>query len=315
MPSRPVGSFGHSQNTSSSWLLRVTGNLRHALHTPAIQPTSANGAPLHFQAIDLSARRGKAQTLSVGVHAALLAALLFALMSPPVHGPGQGFIPLGPGKALLPYVPPDLRTTGQQPSLGHAGGGGENDPRPTRFGNLAPLSSMPLVPPRLNRNENVALPAPPAVFDPNAPASVATVTHLGLPWMNSDTDSAGPGKGHGLGSGSGGTMGDGDSNGAGAGDDNGPYANVVSPVACLYCPEPGYTEEARKAKLQGKMLLRVLVGPDGKAQRIQVLQGLGFGLDERAEETIRTWRFSPGRDASKRPIASWVTVETRFQLF
>jgi outer membrane biosynthesis protein TonB len=39
-----------------------------------------------------------------------------------------------------------------------------------------------------------------------------------------------------------------------------------------------------------------------------------MGLDERTEETIRTWRFSPGRDANKNPVATWVTIETRFQL-
>lgn len=175
---------------------------------------------------------------------------------------------------------------------------------------------MPLAPPRLNRRDDVELAVPPAVFDRNAPASVTTVAHLGLPWMNVDTDSAGPGKGHGFGSGEGDTMGDGPNRGgAGVGEEDGPYANVVSPVACVYCPEPGYTEEARKAKLQGKMLLQVLVGTDGKAARIRILEGLGMGLDERAVETVRSWRFSPARDANKRPVTAWVTIETHFQLF
>lgn len=110
-------------------------------------------------------------------------------------------------------------------------------------------------------------------------------------------------------------MGDGRGSGAGDGEGNGPYANVVSPVTCLYCPEPGYTEEARKAKLQGKILLEVLVGPDGTAKRVEIVQGLGMGLDEKAEEIILTWRFSPGRDGAKRPVASWVTIESHFQLF
>jgi protein TonB len=144
---------------------------------------------------------------------------------------------------------------------------------------------------------------------------VTTVLQLGLPWMNSDTDSAGTGNGHGFGDGNGNTMGDGDSHGAGDGHDHGSYANVASPVACLYCPPPGYTEEARKAKLQGKMTLEVLVGADGKAVRVRILQGLGMGLDERAMEAVRGWRFSPGRDASKHPVPAWVTIETRFQLF
>jgi periplasmic protein TonB len=277
-------------------------------------PTSANGAPLHFEAIDTSARHGRAQTFSIGAHAALLALLIFAVASPPMHDPPTKFTPLDAN--TLSYIPPlDPQSTGQNPSLGHMGGGGEDDPRPTRRGEFALPSSIPLVPPRLTHEENVALPAPPAVLDPNAPSDVAAVQHLGLPWMKSDTDSAGPGKNHGFGSGNNGTMGDGAGNGAGGSDSDLPYANVVSPVTCLYCPEPPYSEEARKAKLEGKLLLRVLVGPDGKAQRIQIVQGLGMGLDERAEDTIRTWRFSPARDAAKRPVASWVNIETRFQLF
>lgn len=309
----PVGSG--SQNNSGGWLHRIAEYVRQPMHAHGPQASAANGAPLHFETIDLSARHGKAQTFSIGIHAALLAALIFVLASPPMRGPGDRTVLLSPGKDILSYVPPlNLSATAQQPSLGRDGGGGENDPRPTRFGNLAPASSIPLVPPRLVHNENEALPAPPAVFDTNAPASVPVVT-LGLPWMNGNTDSAGPGKHHGFGSGDGGTMGDGEGNGAGAGDSDAPYANGVSPAMCLYCPEPNYTEEARKAKLQGKMLLRVLVGTDGKAQRIQVVQGLGMGLDERAEETIRGWRFSPAHDAAKHPIATWVVVETHFQLF
>jgi len=312
----PGGSFGSSTNKSEAWLNRVSENLRQAWHTPEIRATSANGAPLHFEAVDLSARRGKAQTFSVGAHIVIVAVLiLLAFVSPPVYRPPGPTISVDSGKNLVPYLRRAVVSAGQEPSAGH-GSGGENELLPARKGNLAPESSMPLAPPRLNRNENVPLPAPPAVFDPNAPASVPTVTNLGLPWMDKDTDSPGTGGRHGFGDGTGGdTMGDGSRNGIGEGDSDGRYANVVSPVTCVYCPEPVYTEEARKAKLQGKMLLRVLVGPDGKAQKIEVLQGLGMGLDERAEETVRSWRFSPGRDAAKRPVGTWVTVETRFQLF
>jgi len=314
MALRASGSLGSFANNSEPWFKRVSENLRLAFSAPGGRASAANGVPLHFETIDLSARRGKAQSFSAGVHAALLGILLFALVSPPAHGPGRTSVLLGPAKDLLSYVP-NARSLLQEPSPGR-GSGGENDPRPTRFGNLAAHSSMPLVPPRPHRNEEVALPAPPAVLDPTAPAAVATVTHLGLPWMNSDTDSAGPGGRHGFGSGTGGdSMGDGTRNGTGEGDSDSPYVNAVSPVACLYCPEPAYTEEARKAKLEGKLLLRVLVGPDGRAQKIQILQGLGMGLDERAEETVRSWRFSPGRDAAKRPVAAWVIIETRFQLF
>lgn len=85
--------------------------------------------------------------------------------------------------------------------------------------------------------------------------------------------------------------------------------------ACAYCPYPTYTDEARHGKVQGSVTLRVLVGADGRAQDIRIVQGIGFGLDERAAETVRNWRFTPAHDASKRPVAAWVTVEAVFRLF
>jgi protein TonB len=174
---------------------------------------------------------------------------------------------------------------------------------------------MPLAPPRLTHSEQIDLPVAPAVFDPNAPATVQVVPLLGLPWAKKDTDSAGAAGGHGIGNHSGDGMGDDDGKGAGSGDDYGNYANVVSQAACLHCPEPPYTDEARKAKLQGNVTLRVLIGADGRAARIQLVQGLGLGLDEQALQAVRSWRFAPARDARRQPVPTWVTIETRFQLF
>jgi len=67
--------------------------------------------------------------------------------------------------------------------------------------------------------------------------------------------------------------------------------------------------------VQGSVTLRVLVGSDGRASQIRVVSGVGLGLDERAVESIRHWKFVPARDAAKRPVATWVTVEAIFRLF
>src|SRR5216683_233061 len=150
----------------------------------------------------------------------------------------------------------------------------------------------------------------PRLLPPSPPSP-----NLGLPWMDKDTDSAGKEKGHGIGNHPGDGMGDDDGNGAGASDTNGSYANVVSQPACLHCPEPPYTDEARKAKLQGNVTLRVLIGADGRAARIQLVKGLGLGLDEQALQAVRSWHFVPARDARRQPVPTWVTIETRFQLF
>jgi protein TonB len=174
---------------------------------------------------------------------------------------------------------------------------------------------MPILPPRQIVNATPELPVITAVFDPNASQVPPLITNPGLPWMKEDSNSAGPGKDHGFGSGKKGGMGDDEGPGAGQGESyNGPYANVATLPQCVYCPEPLYTDEARQAKLQGKVTLRVLVGADGRASQIQVLQGVGLGLDERAAQSVRTWKFVPARDAARRSVATWVTIEVVFRL-
>ena len=133
--------------------------------------------------------------------------------------------------------------------------------------------------------------------------------------MKDNSDSAGPGKNHGFGLGKRGGMGDDEGSGAGQGDSyNGPYANSVTLPTCVYCPEPQYTDEAREAKLQGRVTLRVLVGTDGRASQIQVVQGIGMGLDDRAVQSVRSWKFTPAHDGARRAVPSRITIEIIFRL-
>jgi len=61
--------------------------------------------------------------------------------------------------------------------------------------------------------------------------------------------------------------------------------------------------------------LRVLVTADGRAGKVKIVKGLGFGLDERAMDKVRMWRFEPARDANRRAIAEWIIVEATYRLF
>jgi TonB family protein len=311
----PVFSPLRNSSGSESWFRRVAENLQELGTRKTALAVPINASPIHYCSIDLSAHKGNAQTASAIFHVAVCCLALVFLSSTPGGKQFLRKIDIGASASILPYLRPvDTNTLGQ-PGLGRDSGGGENDPRPTRRGNLAPGSSMPLAPPRLPQNRDTELPVPPAVFDPNAPANVRTVTNLGLPWMDKDTDSAGPGSGHGFGSGHGGGMGDGDGDGAGEGEDGSAYANVVSQPVCSYCPDPEYTEEARKGKLQGIVTAQVLIGADGTAKRIRIVRGLGMGLDERTIETVRHWHFVPARDAHQRGVPVWVTIEVMFRLF
>jgi TonB family protein len=87
----------------------------------------------------------------------------------------------------------------------------------------------------------------------------------------------------------------------------------VSAPKAIYAPDPEYSEEARQAKLQGTCILELVVGPNGKPRDIKVTQALGRGLDEKAIEAVKTWRFEPGKKYDK-PVATIINVEVAFRL-
>jgi len=62
-------------------------------------------------------------------------------------------------------------------------------------------------------------------------------------------------------------------------------------------------------------MLHVLVEADGRASQIRLVRGIGLGLDDRAVQAVRNWKFIPARDAVHRPIPSWVMIEAVFRLF
>ena len=298
--------------TMESWLNRVRENLGQLLIPSHFKPSSANGAPIHLLKFDRSLRPARAQGASLITHGAVFASLLFLV----AHGPG---VTVGTGihdsTPLSPLAFPVFSTlTNAQPSGGR-GSGGDVNPIPATRGTPPPHSSLVIVKPTLPQNQDHVLPEPPTIFDSNAAPVLTPTEGIGLPWMPRDTASPGPGKGHGIGSKDSHTMGDGGIGPVGDGTGNGPYAPGIIPPGCVYCPYPTYTDEARHGKVQGSVTLQVLVGADGRAQDVRIVKGIGFGLDERAAETVRGWRFAPGRDAAKHAVATWVTVEAVFRLF
>jgi TonB family protein len=87
----------------------------------------------------------------------------------------------------------------------------------------------------------------------------------------------------------------------------------VSDPVPIFKPEPEYSEEARKAKFQGSVLLSIVIDENGKTRDVRVLRPLGLGLDEKAIEAVLKWRFRPSQKDG-RPVAVTANVEVNFRL-
>jgi len=217
---------------------------------------------------------------------------------------------------ISPYVLPPSFT-----KAGGGGGGGDRDKLAAPKGALPKLSREQITPPAVViRNE-----APKLAVDP----TVVVPPNISLPHTGQLGDplsavlgppSNGPGSGGGIGSGSGGGVGSGRGPGVGpgwgGGIGGGPYrvGGGVSAPKPLYTPDPEYSEEARKAKYQGVVVLWLVIGADGHPREIQIARRLGMGLDEKAVEAVRTWRFDPARKDGQ-PVAVQMNVEVSFRLY
>ena len=214
-----------------------------------------------------------------------------------------------------PYVlPPDVNKSGG------GGGGGDRDLLPASKGALPKTAREQIAPPVVVvRNFNPKLAVEPTVVAPlilTLPQSI----QLGDPMSAVLAPSNGTGSGGGIGSGTGTGVGSGRGPGVGPGWGGGMGGGVyrigggVSAPRVVYDPDPDYSEEARKARFQGTVFLWVVVGPDGKIHDTQVARSLGMGLDEKAVEKVRTWRFEPAMKDG-RPVAVQMQIEVSFRLY
>jgi periplasmic protein TonB len=217
---------------------------------------------------------------------------------------------------VSPYVLPPSAS-----QAGGGGGGGDRDKLAASKGALPRFAREQITPPVVVvRNEDPKLAVEPTVVVP-------PLLHLPQTGVLGDPLSAvlgppsnGPGFGGGIGSGSGGGVGSGTGPGVGPGRGGGIGGGIyhvgggVSAPRPTYSPDPEYSEEARKAKYQGTVVLWVIVGPDGSTRDIRIQRSLGMGLDEKAIASVHTWKFEPARKNGV-AVAVQVSIEITFRLY
>lgn len=254
--------------------------------------------------------------LSFLIHALLIVVLVTSGRYVAVHRDALAQQVVGLITDVSPYV---LPTSLKQ--AGGGGGGGDRDKLPASKGVLPKFSRQQLAPPSaLVRNQNPQLAVEPTVVVPPE-IQFPHTGQLGDPFSTAlGPPSNGPGSGGGIGSGSGGGVGSGRGPGVGPGWGGGIGGGVyrvgggVTAPRAVYSPDPEFSDQARKAKFQGTVVLWTVIGADGRPQEIRVQRSLGMGLDEKAIEAIREWRFEPGRKDGV-PVAVEVSIEVSFRLY
>lgn len=256
---------------------------------------------------------------STAVHGALVGAL--ALLP---------FLPMSDAAPLQvePAEPVRLVFLATPGPGGGGGGGGLRQPRPPARAKRQGERRMSSPVPPAEPEAPVAPPPPDPLPPPEDPepvqAPVASVpsdpeTQDGVLEETTAEEANGPGDGGGAGTGEGTGLGEGQGSGlgegSGGGTGGGPYrpGSGIEPPALLREVKPQYTEEARRRKVEGDVLLEIVVRHDGSVGDVRLLRGLGSGLDQRAIDAVRQWRFAPARRHGT-PVDVLVEVAVEFKL-
>jgi len=301
------------------WYKTFLQNVKEYINPPKLPPLVVTSKPVAVKEIwGLYGRQKKSWMMSTGFQI-LVVTVVFALsFVKPVQDAAKQAVTLVMPLDIAPYEP---KMAPKKDTMGGGGGGGDRSPLPASKGRLPKQSLRQFTPPMaVVNNPNPRLTMEPSIIvPPDVPLPNNNMPNYGDPLGKLGPLSNGPGSGGGIGSGSGGGVGSGKGGGFGPGEGGGVGGGVykvgggVTAPVLLHKIEPEYSEEARKAKYQGTVLLYIEVSPDGRATNIKVARSLGLGLDEKAIEAVKQWKFKPGYKNGQ-PVTVAATIEVNFRL-
>jgi len=315
-----------------AWYRSIAMNVADLFHAEKLPPLDLTSRPLAEQDMPghdlwgLYRVNKRSGLLSVAVHAGLFGLLWSITTSPPAAQLARQI-------TMLVAPPAPLRRVEVKPQTGGGGGGpsiikarASSAPEPPK-----PVMRHYTPPPPADRPKMATTPQlfiPPewvGTTDPNARygdpltglLGAAGNFGTGMGFGGATGAGSGTGYGPGTGGGRGGGWGNGTGNGAGSGKSSGEPIYMagkgMTPPEPIFRPDAEYTDEARKAQLSGKAVLTLVVETDGTTSDIEVAKALGMGLEQKAVEAVRQWRFKPATMAG-RPVRMRVNVEVAFRL-
>ena len=193
------------------------------------------------------------------------------------------------------------------------GGGGQHDLAPVSAGHIPPAAERQIVPPM---HPPVIPPLlavePTIVMQPDLRMTNNNMPNIGAPTSGLAGNSLGNGRGTGIGSGNGAGVGPGSGYNVGGGPVHA-GGSVKEPVL-TYSVEPEFSEEARRAKFSGNVQVYLWVDEQGNPSHVRVIRGVGMGLDEKAVEAVRQYKFKPAMQNGK-PVKVDMYVDVNFNIY
>ncbi len=315
-PENPEEHLAHllpPASLDTPWFMEIVQNIKELINPPKLPPLEVTSKPIEVPDVwgFYGQNKTKSRIMSVGIHVLIVFLILWLGSLKPVQKAIQNVVPLF-APDLKPYLP-------DKPAQQHGGGGGgTRSPLDASRGKLPKIAPRQFTPPQVTPPKDPKLPMTPTIVSDVQPPNINALnygdpmSHLGIP---SNGTGVGFGIGSGVGTGVGSGRGPGTGPGSGGGFGGGAYrigGGVSAPVV-LSKVEPEYSEEARKAKWQGTVVLTLVVDEHGLPQMPKVTRSLGLGLDEKAIEAVMKWRFKPGMKDGK-PVPVIATIEVNFRL-
>jgi len=285
------------------WFKSLIANIKDFINPPKLPPLQITSKAVEVPEIwgAYGGGQGRSGVMSVLIHAGVVLLLLFVFQTPMVQKKVKQVTDLyfTPVQEYKPKLPKAAEKAG--------GGGGVKDLKPASHGEAPKFAPKQFVAPTM------AIPQPklPMVPTITADAPKIEADQYGDPLSKLNEGSLGNGSGTGIGPGNGNGYGPG--NGGNMGGGAYKIGGEVSAPTLISKTEPEYSEEARKAKYSGSVLLSIVVGVDGLPRDIKVVRALGLGLDEKAIEAVMKWRFRPGMKGG-RAVPVQAQVEVSFRL-
>lgn len=295
------------------WWISLYQNIRDVVKPEKLPPLEITSKPVAVKSIwGLYAPKAKSFYSSTGILAAIFALLLVGFTSKTVQKKiSENLNLIDPD--IKPYIPP-------KPAASQGGGGGgAREIAPVSKGQAPKPSMKQFTPPMIVKETPKLAMTPTIIAPPDVQLPQNNLPNWGDPLAKLSTLSNGPGSGGGMGSGSDGGLGSGKGGGFGPGEGGGIGGGVfrvgggVSAPSIIYKVDPEYSEEARKAKYSGAVMLAIVVDTEGRARDVHVVKSLGMGLDEKAIEAVEKWKFKPGMKGGQ-PVAVRATIEVNFRL-